>query len=444
MQLHNTPTSPQPTTADAGTYDVPTAFDFLDKLGAHFVLIRNDGSPEAKRPQAGILWGSTFPSGIDMVRETQVTTDEGQPHLPFAIVPGSLGLAVLDVDHDAGTKDFPSPERVDTLIRRFPPAAILRSLSGKPHLWFNDLAPLHQRLGQPFRVGSPFVLDGLSGEVRGSRTFAIVTDVVSLVAQLRAVRGLRDFRRVAAACRREDGGYVFPEEALAVDGVQSSGLTAAPPRAFFGGDFSDSTTPSPGQALPGRSNSFQGKTDRISQSEGNSAGEQDGGVEQGVTGGGGSSVSETAGGEAVGLRAAFLSGKWYVPRMTEGGRHIGLMRVLGSVWAQPSVSGQRRPLLDFARWVNRSAVVPPLPDSDIRQMVETIIQNADADPEAQRLMFIKRERIRGPRERDPPSNGGLRQGPEAASAVHRARSGVGGGVQTSDTGCAQPVSLNGI
>ena len=106
-------------------------------------------------------------------------------------------------------------------------------------------------------------------------------------------------------------------------------------------------------------------------------------------------VGETAGGEDVGLRAAFLSGKWYVPRMTEGGRHIGLMRVLGSVWAQPSVSGQRKPLIDFARWVNRSAVVPPLPDAEIRQMVTTIIQNADADPEAQRLLFINRERIRG-------------------------------------------------
>ena len=359
------------------------ALAYLGDMGAHFVLVRNDGTPESKRPRAGITWGDTWPSAADILHET--TTDAGAL-LPFGVVPGSIGLAVLDVDNDAGTKDFPSPERVNTLIRRFPPAAILRSLSGKPHLWYHDLAPLHQRLGQPFRVGSPFLLDGLSGEVRGSRTFAIVTDVVSLVAQLRAERGLRNFLPVAAACRREDGGYVFPEEALAVDGVQSSGLTAAPPRAFFGGDNRDATTTPPSsQALPGRS----------SLSPGNSAEEQPGCEEQGVTGGESSSVRETAGGEDVGLRAEFLSGKWYVPSMAEGGRHTQLMRVLGSVWAQPSVSGQRRPLLDFARWVNRSAVVPPLPDADIRQMVQTIITKADADPEAQYRLFVNRERIRG-------------------------------------------------
>ena len=393
MQLHNTPTPP-PTARTEEHSSISASFSYLAQLGAQFVLVRNDGTPESKRPRQGITWGSTWPSGADMVTETATT--DGEAHLPVGLVPGSIGLAVLDVDNDADTKDFPSKESVEALILRFPPAAVLRSLSGKPHLYYHDLAPLQQRHGQQFRVGSPFILDGLSGEVRGSRTFAIVTDIVSLVAQLRAVHGLRDFRPVAAACRRADGGYVFPEEAVAQGDGPVSGLSEPEPSHIFGSDRSDSiTTPSTSQALRSRGHSSleqeKGIEDQKTGSTENTVDPYDrGGGRQG-----GSSVDRTTPAEDREFRRLFLGDQWYVPRMSEGGRHVGMMKVLGSVWAQPSVSGQGRPLLAFARWMNRSACLPPLPDADVRQMVQTIVQNAEATPEEQHRLFLNRERIRG-------------------------------------------------
>ena len=74
---------------------------------------------------------------------------------------------------------------------------------------------------------------------------------------------------------------------------------------------------------------------------------------------------------------------------------MSLMALWGSVWAQPSVSGQRRTLLAFARWANKAAVIPPLPDVEIQQMVASIVENADANPREQHRLFIQRQRIRG-------------------------------------------------
>ena len=82
---------------------------------------------------------------------------------------------------------------------------------------------------------------------------------------------------------------------------------------------------------------------------------------RGEQGGESSSVARTTQEEDREFRRLFLADRWYVPRMSEGGRHIGMMKVLGSVWAQPSVSGQRRPLLAFARWVGPERRRPATP-----------------------------------------------------------------------------------
>ena len=143
------------------------ALAWLDARGAHFVLAREDKRPAWK------AWQHSKPKLRDALL---------WPHLVGAI-PGSLGMAVVDVDKggDGAVED------VAALLGE-PVARVPSKRPGGAHLWYRTDGAAPNRIWSTERG---------SGDVRGSGGFAILWDPAALVEQARVRYG--DAQPVALA-----------------------------------------------------------------------------------------------------------------------------------------------------------------------------------------------------------------------------------------------------
>ena len=169
---------------DGCPYTLESAIEAIYRRGAHYVLVQ----PGTKKP----AWAE-YQKPFNRPRLAQVWAHLAQGGR-VGIIPGSIDLAVLDID--AG-----SPDQIRAFTGDHPPLCATGSISGRgQHLWYEAAKPYGQSQGiQISRYG-------LTADVKcWNAGWILFTDPIRLAQALDVARGRR---------RRSGKVFHFPEVAV--------------------------------------------------------------------------------------------------------------------------------------------------------------------------------------------------------------------------------------